>query len=119
LQVGEEGFSIDSLVKERITKRILEKYGDCLVEVRVPEEVAEHYEPIALNHSSHRKPKALPNTSGIAKELRQAREFENLSLNELAAITGVSKATLSRIENGEAVSASTAEKVKRWMESRS
>jgi len=27
----EEGFDIDSLVKERITKRIREKYGDSLV----------------------------------------------------------------------------------------
>jgi DNA-binding transcriptional regulator YiaG len=113
----EEGFSIDGLVKERVTKRILERYGEALVKLEVPVEVADHYNSIALNYDG--KKKALPKINGIAEELKQARKLENLSLDELAAITRVSKATLSRIENGEAVSASTAEKVKRWMESRS
>jgi len=114
----EEGFNIDSLVKERTTKRILEKYGDCLVEVRVPAEVAEHYEPIALNHSGHKKPKALPKPNGVAEELKQARKLENLSLDELASITGLSKASLSRIENGGAVRGATLDKVKIWLSER-
>ena len=114
----EEGFNIDSLVKERITKRILEKYGDCLVEVRVPAEVAEHYEPIALNHSGHKKPKALPKPNGVAEELKQARKLENLSLDELASVTGLSKASLSRIENGGAVRGATLDKVKSWLSER-
>jgi len=114
----EEGFNIDSLVKERITKRILEKYGDCLVEVRIPAEVAEHYEPIALNHSGHKKPKALPKPDGIAEELKQARKIENLSLDELASITGLSKASLSRIENGKGVQGKTLSKVRGWLSGR-
>lgn len=114
----EEGFNIDSLVKERITKRILEKYGNCLVEVRVPAEVVEHYEPIALNYSSKKKPKELPKPNGVAEELKQARKLENLSLDELASITGLSKASLSRIENGGAVRGETLSKVKSWLSGR-
>ena len=114
----EEGFNIDSLVKERITKRILEKYGNCLVEVRIPAEVAEHYEPIAINHSGHKKPKELPKPNGVAEELKQARKLENLSLDELASIAGVSKPTLSRIENGKPVGGKTLSKVQNWLSGR-
>ena len=114
----EEGFNIDSLVKERMTKRILEKYGECLVEIRVPVEVAEHYESIALNYRGHTKPKALPKPNEIAEELKKARKLENLSLDELASITGLSKASLSRIENGQGVQVKTLGKVKSWLSTR-
>lgn len=114
----EKGFNIDSLVKERMTKRILEKYGECLVEIRVPVEVAEHYESIALNYRGHTKPKALPKPNEIAEELKKARKLENLSLDELASITGLSKASLSRIENGQGVQVKTLGKVKSWLSTR-
>jgi len=68
--------------------------------VRVPAEVAEHYEPIAPNHSGHKKSKALPKPRGVDEELKHARKFENLSLDDLASKIGVSKASLSQVENG-------------------
>jgi DNA-binding XRE family transcriptional regulator len=112
----EEGFSIDGLVKERVTKRILEKYGEALVKLEVPVEVADHYNSIALNYDD--KKKALPKINGIAEELKQARKFENLSLDELAVIIGVSKPSLSRIENGESVRTTTLAPVKAWLAAR-
>ena len=114
----EEGFNIDSLVKERMTKRILEKYGECLVEIGVPVAVAEHYSSINLNYNGQKKLKTLPKTTEVADELKQARKIENLSLDELAAITGLSKASLSRIENGGAVREATLGKVKDWLAGR-
>jgi len=86
--------------------------------VRVPAEVEEHYEPIAPNHSGHKKPKALPKPRGVDEELKQARKLENLSLGDLADITGLSKASLSRIENGGAVRGATLDKVKSWLSER-
>jgi len=38
-----EGFNIDALVKERVTKRILEKYWGYFVELEVPPEVVKEY----------------------------------------------------------------------------
>jgi len=114
----EEGFNIDSLVKERMTKRILEKYGECLVEISVPVEVVEHYESIALNYSSQKKTTALPKANGVAEKLKQTRKQENLSLDDLAKITGLSKASLSRIENGSVVRGETLSKVKSWLSTR-
>jgi hypothetical protein len=113
-----EGFNIDDLVKERVTKRILEKYWNCFVELEVPSAVVEEYASIALNYSGHTKPKALPKPNGIAEELKQARKLENLSLDELASIAGVSKPTLSRIENGKPVGGKTLSKVQSWLSGR-
>lgn len=113
-----EGFNIDDLVKERVTKRILEKYWNCFVELEVPSAVIEEYASIALNYSSHTKPKALSKPNGIAEELKQARKLENLSLDELASIAGVSKPTLSRIENGKPVGVKTLSKVQNWLSGR-
>ncbi len=113
-----EGFNIDNLVKERVTKRILEKYWDCFVELEVPPAVVEEYASIAFNYSGHKKPKELPKPNGIAEELKQVRKIENLSLDDLASITGLSKASLSRIENGGAVRGATLDKVKNWLSGR-
>lgn len=113
-----EGFNIDDLVKDRVTKRILEKYWNCFVELEVPSAVVEEYASIALNYSGHTKPKALPKPNGIAEELKQARKLENLSLDELASIAGVSKPTLSRIENGKPVGGKTLSKVQSWLSGR-
>jgi DNA-binding XRE family transcriptional regulator len=112
----EDGFNIDSLVKERVTKRILEKYRDALVRLNVPAEVADHYKSIAINYDG--KTKTLPKVNGIAEELKQARKLENLSLDELATIIGVSKPSLSRIENGGSVRAVTLAPVKAWLAAR-
>jgi DNA-binding XRE family transcriptional regulator len=112
----EESFNIDSLVRERITKRILERYGEVLVKLEVPVEVADHYSTIAINYDG--KTKTLPKVNGIAEELKQARKLENLSLDELAAVIGVSKASLSRIENGGSVRAATLAPVKAWLAAR-
>lgn len=54
------------------------------------------------------------NTHAFGKHINKKRTYSKLSLDELALITGISKATISRVENGNKSDIDTAITLAHW-----
>ena len=102
-----------------------------MVDLEAPEAIAKQYAPIAqkrlalgeqakakLERNERRaKSKEAVVDGNLDGDLRQWREAIGLSVSQAAEDIGVSKATISRIENGGRISGEVARKVRVWLDS--